>query len=98
MELVFNKKKLRDNLDLKKYSNCIYMLHEEIKNILITKIQKIDNTYIYTNLTDLKNKCMQFLDYDQNLLVLEFYDLSFNQYDEIIELNRLLEIYGEIKK
>ena len=74
------------------------MLHEEIKHVLINKVKDLDNNYIYTDIVDLKNKCLQFLDEEQKILVLEFYDLSFNQYDEIIELNRLLEIYSEIKK
>lgn len=98
MELSFNKKFFKENLNCKNYSNCIYMLHEEIKDILALHVKEFDNNYVYKNLSDLKNKCLKFLDYEQNLLVLEFYDLSFNQVNEMIELNRLLEIYNKIKK
>ena len=98
MDLSINKKIFKENLDCKNYSNCIYMLHEEIKEILILNIKKFDKNYIYKNLDDLKNESLEYLDYEQKLLVLEFFDLSFNRVNEITELNRLLKIYNNLKK
>lgn len=98
MDLSINKKVFKENLDCKNYSNCIYMLHEEIKEILVLLIKEFNKDYVYKNLDDLKNNCLKFLDYEQNLLVLEFYDLSFNRVNEITELNRLLKIYNNLKK
>ena len=94
----FNKITFKENLDSKNYSNCIYMLHEEIKHVFIYIIKNFDNNYIYTDLIDLKNKCLQFLDEEQKLLILEFYDLSFNQYEKMFELDRLLDIYKSLKR
>lgn len=94
---MINKKLFKENLNKKNYSNCIYMLHEEIKNILISKVTKFDKNYSYIDLCDLKNKCLTFLDEEQKLLVLEFYDSSFNQYNETYELDRLLDIYKTLK-
>ena len=94
---MINKKIFKNNLNAKEYSNCIYMLHEEIKNILITKVRKFDKKYVYLDLCNLKNKCLTFFNEEQKLLVLEFYDLSFNQYNETFELDRLLDIYKTLK-
>lgn len=93
----FNKKLFKENLNCKNYSNCIYMLHEEIKKILILNIKKFDKNYVYKNLDDLKSKCLKYLNYEQKLSVLEFYDLSFNKVNELDELNRLLKIYNNLK-
>lgn len=93
----FNKKLFKENLNCKNYSNCIYMLHEEIKKNLILNIKKFDKKYVYTNLDDLKSNCLKYLNYEQKLSVLEFYDLSFNKVNELDELNRLLKIYNNLK-
>ena len=98
VRLLFNKKIFKIYLDCKNYSNCIYMLHEEIKQVLISYIKEFDKNYVYTTLPELKDKCLEYLDDTQNLLVLEYYNLSFNQCNELIELNRLLEIYKKLKK
>lgn len=93
----FNKKLFKENLNCKNYSNCIYMLHEEIKKNLILNIKKFDKNYVYKNLDDLKSNCLKYLNYEQKLSVLEFYDLSFNKVNELDELNRLLKIYNNLK-
>lgn len=93
----FNKRKFKENLDCKNYSYCIYILHEEIKNLLISYAKKNDENFVYTNLCSLKNKCLNFLDYEKKLFVIEFYDVSTNPRNELYELNKLLEIYGKLK-
>lgn len=97
IQLNFNKKLFKENLNCKNYSNCIYMLHEEIKKNLILNIKKFDKNYVYKNLDDLKSNCLKYLNYEQKLSVLEFYDLSFNKVNELDELNRLLKIYNNLK-
>lgn len=98
MDLSINKKIFKENLNCKNYSNCIYMLDEEIKEMLILLIRGFNKNYVYKNLDDLKNNCLKYLDYDQKLLVLEFYDISMNPVNELQELKQLLKIYDELNK
>lgn len=87
---------LKEKLMEKNYSYCIYILHQEIKNILINQIKAIDKNFEYTNLKNLKNKCTQCLDYNKGLISIEFYNLSMHQENELYELDRLLEIYNSL--
>ena len=60
----FNKIEFKEKLENKDYSYCIYILHIEIKNILIQQLKKINKDFKYINLSDLKNKYIEFCDYD----------------------------------
>ena len=57
--LNFNKIEFKEKLKNKDYSYCIYILHGEIKNILIQQLQKINKDFKYDNLSNLKNKYIQ---------------------------------------
>ena len=60
----FNKIEFKEKLENKDYSYCIYILHREIKNILMQQLKKINKDFKYNNLSDLKNKYIQYYDYD----------------------------------
>lgn len=84
---------LKEKLSKKNYSYCIYTLHEEIKEILTLQIKSIDKNFEYTNLKNLKDQCIQCLDYNSRLMAIEFYNLSMNPKNELYELDRLFEMY-----
>ena len=88
---------LSKNYKQKNYSYCIYILDKEITSILIQKVQKIDKNFSYSTLQNLKESCMKNLDYEIKLLVTDFYNLSINKENELIELNKLLDIYNDLK-
>lgn len=88
---------LSKNYKQKNYSYCIYILDKEITSILIQKVQKIDKNFSYSTLQNLKESCMKNLDYETKLLVTDFYNLSINKENELIELNKLLDIYNDLK-
>ena len=90
-------KLLNKKYQQKDYSSCIYILDKEITSILIQKVQKIDKNFSYSTLQNLKESCMKNLDYETKLLVTDFYNLSINKENELIELNKLLDIYNDLK-
>jgi hypothetical protein len=92
--LSFNKNEFKKKLNQGDYSYCIYILHQEIKSLLIEHVKKYDKDFSYTDLKDLKNKCIEYLEYDMKTDAIEFYDLSMNQETESYELDRLLDIYS----
>lgn len=83
----------KEKLTQKNYSYCIYLLHQEIRSLLIEQVKKYDKNFSYTNLKELKNKCIEHLDYDTGIVSIQFYNLSMNEEIERYELDRLLDIY-----
>jgi len=78
----------------KDYSNCIYLLFNEIKNILIEKIKEKNPNYVYITIGDLKNKSLKYLSSDLQSYAIILYTLVINpEEDELYTLNLLFEIY-----
>ena len=75
----FDKKIFEEYLYNRNYSSCIYILDKEIKEILTQKIQNYDNSFKYTTLKELKNKCIEHLDYFSKL-ELKLLDKHFDIY------------------
>ena len=78
----------------KDYSNCIFLLFNEIKNILIEKIKEKNPNYVYITIGDLKNKSLKYLSSDLKSYAIILYTLVINpEEDELYTLNLLFEIY-----
>lgn len=78
----------------KDYSNCIFLLFNEIKNILIEKIKEKNPNYVYITIGDLKNKSLKYLSSDLQSYAIILYTLVINpEEDELYTLNLLFEIY-----
>ena len=93
----FDKKIFEEYLYNRNYSSCIYILDKEIKEILTQKIQNYDNSFKYTTLKELKNKCIEHLDYFDSIYATTFYNLSINPINEQQELQSLFNIYEKLK-
>ena len=81
----------------KDYSNCIFILYNEIKNILIEKIKEKNPSYVYITIGDLKNKASRYLSSDLQSYAIILYTLVINpEEDELYTLNLLFEIYKQL--
>lgn len=81
----------------KDYSNCIFLLFNEIKNILIEKIKEKNPNYAYITIGDLKNKSLKYLSSDLQSYAIILYTLTINpEDDELYTLNLLFEIYKQL--
>lgn len=81
----------------KDYSYCIYLLNNEINDILTNKIKKFNTSFSYTNLDDLKLNCIKYLDYDTAINVIDYYNISIHKNSNISKMNKLLDIYKNLK-
>ena len=59
MNMEINIPNLRKNLKEKNYEKCIFILHNKITELLTLEIQKYNKDFKYSNMDDLKNKCIK---------------------------------------
>lgn len=93
---MIDKKTLKLNFENQNYSNCITVLFNEIKNILIEKIKEKDSTYKYVTIGDLKNKAIKYLSTQLQSYAIALYTLVMQPEDELFELEVLLNMYEEL--
>ena len=89
---------LKDELKSKNYGNCIFILHNKIKEMLVLEVQKHNKDFKYSDLNDLKNKCIQLLDEDFANIVIDFYIVSITDESPLYELSILVELYENLTK
>ena len=81
----------------KDYSNCIYLLFNEIKDILVKKVKEKNPNYVYITIGDLKNKALRYLSSDLQSYAIILYTLAMDpEEDELYTLNLLFEIYKSL--
>lgn len=93
-----NSPDLKNELKNKNYDKCIFVLHNKIKELLILELQKYKKDFKYSNLNDLKNKCIEFLDEDLSNIAIDFYMVSITDESPIYELSVLVELYENLTK
>lgn len=81
----------------KDYLACITSLREEIKKILIQKLQEQKPDYSYTSIAQLKEYVFRYLDENEKRAILILYRHSYEEMSEEFELDDLLDIYKSLK-
>ncbi len=81
----------------KDYLACISSLREEIKNILVQKLQEQKPDYTYTSIVQLKEYVFRYLDENEKRAVLILYRHSYEAMSKEFELDDLLDIYESLK-
>ena len=89
---------LKNELKNKNYDNCIFILHKKVKELLILEVQKYDKDFKYSNLNDLKNKCIGLLNEDLSNIAIDFYMVSITDESPLYELSILVELYEDLTK
>lgn len=92
-----NKKQLMEAFQTKDYLACITSLREEIKKILIQKLQEQKPDYSYTSIAQLKEYVFRYLDENEKRAILILYRHSYEEMSEEFELDDLLDIYKSLK-
>lgn len=92
-----NKEKLMEAFQAKDYLACISSLREEIKNILVQKLQEQKPDYTYTSIVQLKEYVFRYLDENEKRAILILYRHSYEAMSEEFELDDLLDIYESLK-
>jgi len=92
-----NREKIIEAFQAKDYLACIASLREEIKKILIQKLQEQKPDYSYTSIAQLKEYVFRYLDEDEKRAVLILYRHSYEEISEEFELDDLLDIYDSLQ-
>lgn len=88
---------LKEYLNNKEYDTYNNVLIKEITYVFVKKIQKIDNTFLYSSLVELLESAETYLsDYEVEILN-KFYDLVKSNYPADVLAEELMEIYKKIK-
>lgn len=91
------KTQILEAFQAKDYLVCISSLREEIKKILIQKLQEQKPDYSYTSIAQLKEYVFRYLDENEKRAILILYRHSYEDVGEEFELDDLLDIYESLK-
>lgn len=84
------------NVDKTNYSECIVILFNKIKNILIDKIKLKNKQYNYTNINDFKENALKYLPIKMQSYAMWLHSLVMYPNDSEFEFKILLNIYNEL--
>ncbi len=95
----FNKEILAEKFNEKEYNTCIEMLTNEIIRILSNNIKTEKPDFKYTNITNLRNICADYLNPQKQAIVFKLHELmTQDEYSEEQMLAELLMLYKKIYK
>lgn len=90
---------IKEKMKAKDYSNCIFILFNEIKNSLVKEIKEKKKDYVYITIGDLKNKALKYLSDDLQSYAIILYTLTIDpEENELYTLNLLFEIYKDLSQ
>lgn len=92
-----DKEKFKENLENKKFYQCIKVIRKEIIEILCKKIKEKDKFFSYSTTKDLYLKSKDILTKDDAELAYTLYNLDIMDESDEYVLNELLEIYSKLK-
>lgn len=93
----FNKDVLMKNFKEKNYSPCIEMLTDEIIRVLNENVKVKYPEFEYTNITNLRNICVKYLEPDMQSVVFKMHELMFDEdLPKEQMLNELLILYKKV--
>ena len=95
-KVVLDKEKFKESLSKKEYDDCVKLLSQNIKQILIEKVKEKDSSFKYTNVANLKNCCLELLDSKEKLVAMEFYKLQIEEIGIEYEVIKLMELYDRL--
>lgn len=87
---------LQEELKKKNYNDCNLILHNKIKDLLISEVKKHKPDFVYSNMNDLKNKCIELLDENLSDIAIDFYVVSITDEEPIYELSVLMDLYEKL--
>lgn len=87
---------LKEDLKKKNYNECNLILHNKIKELLVLEIKKHKPDFVYSNMNDLKNKCIELLDENLSDIAIDFYVVSITDEEPIYELSVLIDLYEKL--
>ena len=91
--MALNKEMFTTYFKYNEFDKCINMLRQEVKRIIVKKIQAINPEYQYTSLLKLKKDSYKYLSQIEQEILIELYAFSYSEEPESFELSRMMEIY-----
>lgn len=95
----FNKEILVEKFNEKEYDTCIELLTNEITKTLSNNVKKEKPDFEYTNITNLRNICTNYLNPKKQAIVFKLHELmTQDNYSEEQLLAELLMLYKKVQR